>query len=352
MPYVYDNNFAVERIAAEFIDSQTKDDLAFQILPLRSSNFAELRWTQEDSDFGLQQWRGMNGEPASVPRLGETTTVFEPAVHGEFSQVDEQELTKRAQLDTNGLVPVDINDLIGSIDKQLIRRDLARKRSSIWAALQGSLQLTKPGPNGTVMQTFTYPVQTYTAPVAFTNLSTSAPISVFQAVQQMQIGRSVDFGAGAMAIANNYTLNNILNNSNAADFGGRRNQFGATINNLANVASYWQAQNLPKLIGYDDGYYNTQVGAQSPGPANFTKFIPNNKILVIGKRTDNAPIGNYELTRNVNNPAGGPGDYRFVQDYANGINAPKQVPPKIVVHRGHNGGPAIRYSSAIVLISC
>jgi hypothetical protein len=352
--YTYEiNTGIVERIAAEFVQTEIENDPAFKILPLKAENSAELRWTQEDSDYGLAQWRGMNGEPGKVKRLGETTTVFEPGVYGETSEVDEQELTQRAQLGTNGAMPIDVQDLIGAIDRQLIRRDIARKTYNIWNALQGTLTLSKPGANGGTQQTFSYVVQTYTANPAFSNLSTGAPIQTFQAVQQLGVGRSLDLGAGATAYCNQYTFNNILNNANAADFGGRRDMYGATLNNLMMVNNYWQSQNLPKFVISDNGYYPTQTSALNAnvGPANFSKFIPNNKIIVVGRRTDGSPIGKYAMTRHVvGTPASG--DWRIVQDAFKGMNAPLQVPGYIRIGRGHNGGPVIHYSSAIVIISC
>jgi hypothetical protein len=94
---------------------------------------------------------------------------------------------------------------------------------------------------------------------------------------------------------------------------------------------------------YDEGYIPTTGGS-------FTKFIPDGKVIIVGKRPSGVKIGEYILTRNaVANYR--PVSYRFVKDYAAGINAPKEVPPKIEVHRGHNGGPVIYYPSAIVVMT-
>ena len=74
-------------------------------------------------------------------------------------------------------------------------------------------------------------------------------------------------------------------------------------------------------------------------------------VLVIGRRTDGGPIAEYRMTRNMNNsPEGTPGSHTYVKDYAQGINAPKETPPRISVHRGHNGGPVIYRPKAFVIM--
>ena len=57
------------------------------------------------------------------------------------------------------------------------------------------------------------------------------------------------------------------------------------------------------------------------------------------------------MTRNLNNPGGAPGSYRYIKDFAQGINAPKETPPHIETHRGHNGGVTIEYPSAVVIMN-
>jgi hypothetical protein len=57
------------------------------------------------------------------------------------------------------------------------------------------------------------------------------------------------------------------------------------------------------------------------------------------------------MTRNLNNPGGAPGHYEYIKDYAQGINAPKETPPKIEIHVGHNGGPVCFRPGSIVIMS-
>ena len=348
MPFIYPNNFKMTQIMPDLMARGREGRVGLDILPPTDSNFAEVRWIQKDNYYGLQQFRGLGGEPVHVLRVGLKTYTYEPGVFGEYIDINEIELVKRAGSAPIDTTPINVDDLVVEADEQLIGREYDRMEASIWSILTtGTLSLSKPGPNNsTIAYTDTYAIQNFTATVPWGTVATATPIQNFQAVQQLQLGRSVDFGAGATSYANNATLNKLLNNQNNADFNGRRTQFGATVNNLKDVASYWQAQNLPKLVGYDDGYFAT-IGQS--GASQFTKFIPDNTVVVVGKRPAGALVGEYQLTRNASNGLN-PGSYRYLLDRINGVNGEKRTPANIEVHRGHNGGPVIYYPSAIVVM--
>jgi hypothetical protein len=86
----------------------------------------------------------------------------------------------------------------------------------------------------------------------------------------------------------------------------------------------------------DDGYFDDN--------GTFQLFIPNGKVVVIGLRPNGRPAGAYRMTYNVTNNGGG--SYMFVDD-----SRGEDVPPQIVVQRGHNGGPVIWFPSAIVVMN-
>jgi hypothetical protein len=160
----------------------------------------------------------------------------------------------------------------------------------------------------------------------------------------MAAGHSVDLGAGAIAYMNSVTSNRMLNNANAADLSGRRITAGNTLNNLGDVNRYYAAQNLPQVQVYDGGYQTTPTVGATVGP--FVKFIPDGKVVVVGKRTSGARVGEYFKTRNASNGLR-PGSYAYTIDRANGVNGEKRTPANIERHRGHNGGP-IYFPSAVV----
>lgn len=349
MPFVYPSNFKITQIMPDLMQRGREGRVGLDIFPPTEVNVAEVRWIQKDNYYGLQQFRGLGGEPTHVQRVGLKTFAYEPGVFGEFVDINEQELVRRAGSAPIDTTPIDVTDLVMEADEQLIGREFDRMEASVWSILTtGTLSLSKPGPNAaTIAYTDTYPIQSYTASVTWGTSATATPIKDFQNVQQLQLGRSVDFGAGAVAYANQVTLNKLMNNQNTADLNGRRTQYGATINNLADIGSYWQAQNLPRLVAYDQGYFAT-IGLTGAG--SFTKFIPDNKVVVVGKRPGNARVGEYQLTRNASNNLNA-GSYRYMIDRINGVNGEKRTPANIEVHRGHNGGPAVYYPSAIVVMN-
>lgn len=287
--------------------------------------------------------------PSHVQRVGLKTYAYEPGVFGEYVDITEAELTTRTGAAPLVNTPIDIEDLVVEADNHLIVRELDRMESSVWTLLTtGTLAIQLDRPDGTQQgYADSYPIQTIAAPIPWATVATATPIKNFQAVQQMGIGHSVDLGAGATAFMNSVTSNNLLNNANAADLGGRREQFGATFNSVPEINQYLLAQNLPRMQVYDNGF---QPAAGPGGAGAFRKFIPDNTVVVVGRRPGNARVGEYQLTRNASNGFL-PGSYRYVIDRANGMNGEKRTPANIEVHRGHNGGPAIYYPSAVVVMN-
>ena len=350
MPFVYPTSFSFTEIQPDLLARGREGRLGLDIIPPVNDDAAKVRWVQKDNYFGLQNLRGLDGNPTRVQRIGQKVYEYEPGVFGEFIDITETELTIRSQNLNVATTPIPINDLVLDADQQLIGREFDRMESSVWTLLTtGSINILLDGPDGTqVGYTDSYTFQLFTAPVRWSVLATATPINNFQSVQQLgeAAGHSVDFGAGATAYMNNKTANLLLNNTNASDFGGRRTQYGATINNLPALASYWQAQNLPKIVTYDKGYIPRQGG-------KFKKYIPDNVVVVVGVRPGGVNVGNYKLTRNASNGFR-PGSYRYVVDRANGggeASAEKRTPANIEIHRGHNGGPVIYYPSAIIVMS-
>jgi hypothetical protein len=152
----------------------------------------------------------------------------------------------------------------------------------------------------------------------------------------------VSFGADSIAIMNRVTANRMFANTNAADLGGRRTMGGGTVTSLDETNRVNMAEGLPTVQIYDKGYKNDS--------GTFTKFVGDNIVVVVGRRFEGDKVAEFRFTRNMVNPDGTPGPYEFVADYIRGINAPKQVPPKIEVHSGFNGGPVIYRPKALTIM--
>jgi hypothetical protein len=347
----YPTNFELQQIEPDLVARGAAGRLGLDIMPVRNVNAGEVRWTQQDNFYGLQALRGLDGAPTRVQRIGTKTYSYEPGVFGEFIDITETELTRRAGYAPVG-TPIDIADMIVDADQQLINREFDRIEATIWSLLTtGTFSIKLDGPTGTqVGFSDTFAIQTFTAGVAWATSATATPIVNFQAVQQLgqAAGHSVDLGAGAVAYMNSVTSNRMLNNANAADLSGRRITAGNTPNNLADVNRYFAAQNLPQMQVYDNGYQSTITVGASVGP--FVKFIPDGKVVVVGKRTSGAQVGNYVKTRNASNGLM-PGSYAYTLDRANGVNAERRTPANIERHRGHNGGPILLFPGAVVVMN-
>jgi len=281
----------------------------------------------------LQQIRGINGAPGKVAQIGGKQYIVQPGVYGEFKVIDEQMVLTRRQWGSFGSA-INIADLVLDAQEHLLQRRLDRIELIGWSILQGTYSVA--GPNGSVMATDTYTVQSFDAATTWATVAGATPLADFRTVKLKHRGHSVSFGSNSRAFMNQVTFNNLIGNTNNEDLFGRRQEGLSTINNVHDVNKLFGGDDLPQIVIYDEGYLDET--------AAFQPFIPNNKVIVVGKRPAGQYVGEYRMTRNINNPDLAPGAYTrvIVEDH---------VPPTIEVHDGHSGGPVIWYPSAIVVMS-
>jgi len=296
-----------------------------------------LRWQQYDRYQGLQQVRGLNGEPPKVKRVGINEYQMNPGTYGEFVEVDEMELTTRREIGTFG-TPVKLDDLVLQGQEQLQQREVDRIRLILWTLLTtGTFSVSSLA--GGVAHTDTYPIQTFSAGTPWATFATATPLANFRSVQLLSRGYSVNFGSQALAFMNRTTLNNMLQNTNNADIAGRRVSGLLSVLNLDEVNKILTGEDLPTIVVYDRTYQDETD--------TFQLFVPNAKVVVVGVRPNGETVGDYAMTRNANNDNLGPGSYTLVEDSLN-----RQQPPRrLRIHRGHNGGPRIWFPSAVVVMS-
>lgn len=331
--YVFPNSEELKLIEQELLPTLEPDDPVLKEFPMTEVRADRVRWEQKDNYTGLQQVRGLNGAPNYVQRVGGKEYDMVPGVYGEFTTIDEKELTQRRQWGTFG-DPVGINDLVADAQAYLLQRRLDRIRLILWT-LVTSGTFSVPHPRGGVIHTDAFNIQTFDSSVGWGTFATATPMADIRALGLKYRGKSIDFGKGARLYINRTTMNNLLLNTNASDAYGRRLPSGATINQLSDTQSILTANDLPEIVVYDGGYIDS---------ANvFQLFIPDNKGVLIGRRTNGASLGEYRMTINANNPNTEPGAYTRVIDHGE-----DSIPRRIDVHDGHNGGPCIWYPSAIV----
>jgi hypothetical protein len=335
--YTYPSSADLRQIDQEVLPRLQEGRVVFDFFPIDEIDASLLEWDQQDNFQGLQQVRGLNGEPPKVKRIGMKRYQMEPGVYGEFDQIDEEELTKRRKPGTFG-DPVSVEDLVMRSESYLQQRELDRIELIIWTLLStGTFAVANVG--GAITHTDTFPVQTFTAPVPWATSATATPLANFRAVQLLGRGKGVSFGAGSKAFMNRATLNALLSNTNNADIAGRRVSGLLSVLNLGEINGILSGEDLPMLVPYDQGYID-EAGV-------YQLFIPNNKVVVVGRRPNNQNVGQYQMTRNANNDNVAPGSYAMIEDTMDANHPPR----KIVVHRGHNGGPVIWWPSAVVVMS-
>lgn len=338
MPTIYTYPTAQELavIEPEKLAVLTMNDPLFTIMPIVNADTHILSWEQRDNFTGLQAARGLNGQPTRVKSVGGKRFTMEPGVYGEFKLIDEQELTVRRQWGTEASV-IDITDLVTEAQDHLLNRRIDRIRHIGWTLLtKGMFSVTNE--LGQVIHTDSFPIQRFVVAVTWATSATATPLANFRGLKLLGRGRSTSFGAQSTAWMNQTTANNMLTNTNANDLGGRRTSGlnVLTALNITEINRVLLGEDLPQVAAYDEGYLDDN--------GEFQLFIPDGYVVVVGTRPGNQSIGEYRMTRNVNNPGEAPGAYTKVRDNM------EEVPREIKIHDGHNGGPVLFYPGAIVVM--
>lgn len=334
--YVFPDTQELTLIEQEKLPRLTAMRPIFDIFPLDEVDDSIIAWEQMDSYHGLQQVRGLNGAPAKIAKQGAKRFIMEPGSYGEFEEIDERELTRRRQYGTIDQAIV-IDDLVAQAQDRLLERRLDRIEWIGWTLLAtGTFSVA--GPAGSILHTDAYTTQSFAAPTTWATFASATPLMDFRNAKLLGRGKSVRFDASAKAYMNSTTANNMYSNTNSADLYGRRTQGLGTFNSPEQINQLLLGDNLPQIVEYDETYLD-ETGT-------YQLFIPNNKVIVVGTRPSNVPVGRYMMTRNANNPDLAPGAYMKVID--RGVDS---VPRSIEVHDGHNGGPALEYPSAVIVMS-
>jgi hypothetical protein len=340
LTYVYPDSTELKAIEQETLPVMEADDPVFfqELFPADEADTHKLEWEQLDDFFGLQQARGLDGRPPPVARTGSNRFSTEPGVYGEFVQFDEQELTRRgAFAKFTGVV--DLTDLSQTEQRKLLQRRIDRQRWLGWTLITTG-QFTVAAPNGQYEHRDRYLFEQFFASPGFSNLATAAPFAFFLGLNTVGQGTSNRFGTEAKCYVNKTTAARILGNTNANDLGGRyRINGGDTVNDLDGVNRILAARGLPQIVEYHEGYKTTKDAN------SFVPFIPNGVGVLVGRRPARSPVGRYRLTRNMANGFE-PGAYTRVLNTTD-----REIPGKVEIHDGHNGGPVIEFPGAIKILN-
>ena len=328
----------VKEVFATYVQRSEDTRLGMQLFPQVEKDATSLIYERHDLLRGVQAARGLNGptQPAVMP--GYSTYSSDPAYYGDHIALIEKDLVERRKVgdwdtfDSQG-------ELTDRAANYLERRYCDRiEKNAFDLCINGSYD----GQDAQGRQKYfdIYAIGKYTPGTLFSDTANSTPLAYFRTtIATAEKGVSVDFRSGEM-LMNRATLNTILSNTKAGDLGDRRFDVGQTLNSVDELNDILIANDLPKVRIYNEGYYPEPSGA-------FTRFIPDGKILILGKRTDGEPIGEYWLTRAAQN-GGKPGYWVDVVDMTTGVGSD---PPKVLVKAGHNGGPKLFYPEAVISIT-
>lgn len=343
--YIYPTSRQLREIAPEKIINLRRDRPTFRLFPVRERQEWRLEWQQRDNYRGFQQLRGLNGQPSYVRMVGWKRFSQEPGVFGEFMDVDEAEMTMRAatyDITAEGR-PVNISDLVTERQDYLAVRETDLIEWMSWALmLNGTFSLL--GPTGARFAA-TFPTQS--AMLSDWSVhNTAAIIADLLGLKLLARGKSVNFGAGAELFVNAISSSHVVLNNNPADLGGVRTAGNAgnlfrvgTPITLEDANRIFTAQGVATIVEYDEAYNRESDGA-------LVFWIPDDTGVLVGRRTNGDPVGEYHMVRNINNPNNAAGRYTKVIDTLD-----REVPRSISVHAGHNGGHVFFYPSAVVRVS-
>lgn len=337
---VFPSNAKLKEIEQELMPILTEDDELLKLFPVATEDADTIKWEQADNFFGLQEVRGIDGQPSRVARTGFKAYQMEPGYYGEFIEITEKEITERRQPGTLGDT-IDLSDLVYKRQEHLLSRRIDRQRKMI-ADLIVAGKFTSTNALGQIIHTDEYKIKTFSAGTAWSTLATSTPLADIRAACiAAKLGQSAVFNQKARIFMNSTTLSYMLNNTNSADIGGKRQAGGATFNSVVDINRILADNDLPQIVEYHEGW--------SANGSSYSTFIPNGKAVIIGARKTGVPVGRLTMTRNANNSGAAPGPYTMVWDSASAGNNP--VPRKIQVHDGFNGGIELWYGGAVVSMS-
>lgn len=339
--YTYQTNAVMTRLSQNLIQSASLDDPIFKIFPIRKRNASRLRWSIRDNYKGLMKLRGLGGEPTPIQRVAENVFEEIPGVYGEYATIDEVEMTNRAAgFPADIGLNVSVDDLVNDSQQQLTVRQVQRMKQICWGlAVSGTFSVALP--TGGIGHTGSYTIQAVTVSPLWSVTATATPLKNFRDLQPtFGFGTSSQFNGLAQAWTNSATLNYALGNTNAADFGGRRGTGGGTFNGITGLNQVLLDQATPTINVWDDGYID-DAGV-------FQLYIPTGKVLVVGRRPNGETPGEFQMTRNMVSQS--PEPYSHVDDRAN-PGPRQQIPPRIDVHQGFNGGPVVERGTQLIVMT-
>lgn len=353
MDFAMGSAMTVKLLLAKNMLRPDADRIGMLIMPPVTVNESELIYERPNVSQGLQFARGWNGSPGAINMPSIQSWRVSPGVYGDKYGLEERMLTDRRapgswfDFDSTGEIS---KRVAANLEKRFKDRI---EYSNFQMLLTGGFASSNK--SGTPLDTQVYDINQYTPGTLFTDLANSKPFDYLREVtwQQNRLGYATDFRKGQYLMSSG-TLQTILRNTNPADIGGKRLEVGSTVNDVGGFNKLLLSNMLPEIVVYDAGFYpDTLPGTPLP-PLQL--FIPEGKILLLGKRVDGSPIGAYRLTRNARSelPDKKTGDALplelgfYVQTVDYRLTTDRNA---VDIIMGHNGGPTPEYPEIAATIN-
>jgi len=353
--YLYASSRDLKKILPTKYDVVTLEDPIFEMFPIDSVMADKVVWDQRDSTTGLLAASTAGGPYQVVPRKGTTRFEARPGYYRSKLIMDEEMLTKGANIGTWG-DKIDIQSLQMEDQDQLLTRAIQRIKQINWTFLTTGAY-TNSDQNGNVVISDQAALSPFTTSVAWSSVSTATPLFDLRQLKLRHLGQSVTFGRGAKLYLNSVDVNSLLSNANPNDLGAKLKLWlggsspGSQPFTLADVNSYLMASDLIEIVEWDDNYLADPVGTAAPVA---TRYIATGFGVAVGKRLRGEPIGRFVMTMNPE---------LMMMGMANGAPNAHEVsgidnlymnfmwehePLQGITSIGFNGAPAIEYPGAVV----
>lgn len=352
-------NYEIDLIVAEYMADVMDGDPLLELLPLAYQDTDQVVWEQPENGYGLLSLRGLNGEPDVAPVTGFRRYAMAPGYYGERVVIDETEMTRARQPGTPNEA-VDHEWLIGWRMQQETVKAFNQVRNIIANLLLYGKFLNRKA-NGAITHADSIAGYNSLSPAAgwAASPSTATPVDDLLGWKNtLQTGTSSRFGKESRLLMQTATLNDLFATTQLRTL--FKIEYGNTPLGLDGVNTILAGFELPQIVVYDEGYFPT--AADAANRTNFQRFLPPKAVIWAGARPRGQTLGQFYFTRNlVNRPPVGtaPDAPERAADtdrlpWAEGLYTLLEyhrMPPKYVIDIGFNGGPAIRYPSAVAGIT-
>jgi hypothetical protein len=343
----FPTNVSLDRVVQEYVIQRDKLK-GIKIMPFNSVQTVRVQWDELDNERGMTAPHNMNADPKVSERPGSKVKEYTPLYFKETDLLRESDIIMPRAFGTFGNM-IDLTTEVGRVTKARVDKNYLRAEWAIWQALGGALNFNENG----VKVNEVFPVQPYDVLVDWDEFDTATPLRDLNAIKLLMRGTGASI-QGAVLHMNQTTCNWLLQNNNPADLKGYQNQnFQNVTYSVDDLNKILTGRGMPTIEVYDEGYHDAA--------GNFTLFLQDGDVRLIGKRPNMETVGDFVLTPTLHRtgPDGqpAPGFFSFIE--VNGQPNPGSVSvpalgagknPKVEITGGFAGGPRMIFPRSVVKI--